>query len=222
MPILKRLSLILVLALAAVLRADDSFTKALSPDDFKAAGLDKLTPEELAKLDALIRGEKTVAVAKATEETTQVVTAKVTAQVTAQVSQQVAQQVAAQVTEKVRKEVQAEDKKKEASEGFLSKMKKVVISPGTEIQYTDLDVEIVPGFHGWEKDTIFTLTNGQQWVVTDDERYWADRKDKPVKARIEPGILGSFFMNIDGGGRPKVKFLRNLPGSQAAADAAQK
>jgi hypothetical protein len=222
MPILKRLTLLLAFAVAAGARADDSFTKALSPDDFKAAGLDKLTPEELAKLDALIRGEKTVAVAKATEETTQVVTAKVTEQVTAQVTAQVAQQVAAQVTEKVRKEVQAEDKKKEASEGFLAKVKKVVISPGTEIQYTDLDAELVPGFHGWHKDTVLTLTNGQQWVVTDGDSYWADRRNTPVKVRIVPGILGSFFMEIDHGGRPRVRFLSNISVTPAAADAGGK
>jgi len=202
---LKRLTLVLVLACAGAARADDSFTKSLSPEDFQAAGLGKLTPDELAKLDALIRGERGAAVAKAKEETVQVVTATVTATVTAAVT--------AQVAETVRQQVQAEDKKAEqkkaASASFLDRMK-VVLKPGTDIEYTTLDSELIPPFHGWEKDTILRLTNGQRWVVIDDDRYWADLTTKPVHVRIVPGIMGGFFMEIEKGGRPRVRFLGNV------------
>lgn len=214
---IQRLLLALSLVCAAAARADDSFTQSLSPADFKAAGLDKLTPEQLAKLDALVRGEKAGAVAKATEETTQVVTAKVTQAVTAQVTEvvtaQVTQAVTAKVAATVRQQVKAEDqteeKKKAASASFMERMK-VVLKPGTEIEYTTLDAMLVPGFHGWEKGTILTLTNGQRWVVTDDDRYWAPLADKPVHARVVPGIMGSFFMEIEKGGRPRVRFLGNV------------
>jgi hypothetical protein len=191
-----RLILILAILCVGTVRADDSFTKALTPEDFQAAGLNKLTPDELAKLDALIRGEKAGAVAKAKEETAKAVTATVTASVAAT----------------VRQEVQAEDKKaaekKAASASILERMK-VVLKPGTEIEYTTLDAELIPPFHGWEKDTILRLTNGQRWVVVEDARYWASLTYKPVHVRVVPGILGSFFMEIENGGRPRVRFLGN-------------
>jgi hypothetical protein len=197
---ISRLTLILSLLCVGTVRADESFTKALSPEDFQAAGLAKLTPDELAKLDALIRGEKAGAVAQAKEETAKTVAATVTATVTAD------------VTASVRQEVQAEDRKaadkKAASAGFLERVK-VVLKPGTEIEYTTLDAMLMPPFHGWEKDTILRLTNGQRWLVVDDQRYWAPSTDKPVHVRIVPGLLGGFFMEIEKGGRPKVRFLGN-------------
>jgi hypothetical protein len=194
------LSLILAVACIATAHAQESFTKSLSPADFQAAGLGKLTPGELAALDALIEGRQTGAVIKAKEETTQVVTAKVREETTKV------------VTETVRKQVQAEDvkeaQKKQSSMGFVEKLK-VVLKPGTEIEYTTLDAMLVPPFTGWEKGTVFTLTNGQRWIVTDEGNYWSPKKNKPVPARIEPGALGSFFMEIEKGGRPRVKFLDN-------------
>jgi hypothetical protein len=184
-----RLALILAVLLPAAARAADSFSQSLSPADFQAAGLSKLTPDELARLDALVRGEKVVAASQAAAETTKVVTAT------------------------VRQQVQAEDRKaaqqKAASSSILERMR-VVLKPGTEIEYTTLDAVLVPPFHGWQPGTRLTLTNGQRWIVTDDGSYWADRTMKPVHVKIVPGIMGSFFMEIEHGGRPRVKFLGNM------------
>ncbi len=41
--------------LASPVRAADDFTRALAPGEFDSAGLGKLTPEELTRLDALVR-----------------------------------------------------------------------------------------------------------------------------------------------------------------------
>jgi hypothetical protein len=202
---ISRLTLILAFLCAGAARADDSFTKALTPEDFQAAGLGKLTPDELAKLDALVRGERTGAVAQATDETTKVVTEKVTAAVT--------EKVTATVTQTVRQQVQAEDKKAEqkkaASESFLDRMK-VVLKPGTQVEYTTLDAVLVPPFHGWDPGTILTLTNGQRWVVSDNVSYWAPKTYKPVHVKIVPAFASGFFMEIENGGRPRVKFLDNI------------
>jgi hypothetical protein len=246
-----RLILACALLGGSVLRADDaaSFSKTLTPAEFAAAGLDKLTPEQLAKLDALVRARQSGAVAQAKEETAKVVTDTVRAQTTQEVTKAVAEQVRAQttqevtkaVTEKVRaqtaqevtqavteqvraetakkvaaevrQQVQAEEKKaaeqKAASASLIDRMK-VVLRPGTEIEYTTLDATLAGPFHGWEKGSILTLTNGQRWLVTDDDRYWAPSSGKPVHVRISPGILGSFFMEIEHGGRPRVQFLGNI------------
>ena len=186
-----RLTLILAVLCAGAARADEPFTKSLSPEDFQAAGLGKLTPEELARLDALVRGEKAGAAARATEETTKTVTAK--------------------VSQQVRQEVQGEDRKaeqKNASAGIIERMK-VILKPGTEIDYTTLDATLVPGFSGYRKGTVLTLTNGQMWAVTGDDRDWMAPAGKPVHVRIIPGSMGGFFMEIEGSGRPRVKFLGN-------------
>jgi hypothetical protein len=194
---LPRLTLILALACSTAARADDSFTKSLSPEDFQAAGLGKLTPDELARLDALIQGEKTGAVAKAKEETTQVVT----------------EQVRKQVTEQVRQQVKAEDfTEAQKKPGIVDRLK-VVLRPGTVVEYTTLDATIAPPFKGWQKGTILTLTNGQRWVVTDGDQYWAPKTYTPVRVHIVPGVLGSFFMEIENGGRPRVKFLDDASAS---------
>ena len=79
-----RLILVLSLLCVAAARADEPFTKALSPEDFAAAGLGKLSPEELARLDALVAGKQSGAVAKATEDTTKKVAATVREQVKAE------------------------------------------------------------------------------------------------------------------------------------------
>jgi hypothetical protein len=214
-----RLILACALLGGSVLRADDaaSFSKTLAPDEFAAAGLDKLTPEQLAKLDALVRARQSGAVAQTTQEVTKTVTEQVRAQTAQEVTQAVTEQVRAETAKKVaaevRLQVEAEEKKaagqKAASASLIDRMK-VVLRPGTEIEYTTVDATIAGPFHGWEKGSVLTLTNGQRWVVTDDERYWAPDTGKPVHVHISPGILGSFFMEIEQGGRPHVRFLGNL------------
>jgi hypothetical protein len=188
------LPLILALACASALRADDSFTQALSPGDFQAAGLGKLTPDELARLDQLVRSRQTGAVAKATAETTQ------------------------KVATSVREQVQAEDRKQSA--GFFEKMR-VRLKPGTEIEYTTLDsaiVEIHESRFG-KGGAVFTLANGQRWQ-TDEDDDWPSTRGGPVKVHIIPGSMGSFFMEIDHGGRPRVKYIGSTAPAPASPPAA--
>jgi hypothetical protein len=191
-----RLTFLLALACATTLRADDSFTKTLSPADFQAAGLGKLTPEELARLDDLVRGQQTGAVAKATAETAQ------------------------KVTVSVREQVQAEERKKQAS-GILEKMK-VMLKPGTEIEYSTLDSTLtdVLEINFGKGGAVFTLANGQRWR-TDEDDAWPSVKGKPVHVRIIPGSMGSFFMEIERGGRPRVRFAGSTAPAPAAPPAAQ-
>jgi len=210
---LLRFTLICAFLGGGVARAQDSFTKSLTPAEFEAAGLGKLTPEELARLDALVHAQQTGAVSKAKEETTKVVAAAVREETAKTVAAQVREETTKTVTEEVRAQVQAEDQKaaqKQAKSASFIDRFKVVLKPGTEIEYTTLDATLAAPFHGWEEGTIFTLTNGQRWKVIDDDRYWAPATGKPVHVRIVPGILNGFFMEIENGGRPRVQFLGNV------------
>jgi hypothetical protein len=212
---LPRLSLILAVACVAPAYAQESFTKSLSPADFQAAGLNKLTPDELAALDALVQGRQTGAVTKAKEETAKVVAETVTQQVKAE-DAKAAQAVVETVRQQTHEEDVKAEQKKASSMGIMEKLK-VVLKPGTEIEYTTLDAMLEPPFRGWEKGTILTLTNGQRWIVTDEGNYWSPKRDVPVHVRVEPGALGSFFMEIEKGGRPRVKFLDNVGSAPAAS-----
>lgn len=187
-----RLTLLLALACGASLRADDSFTGALSPEDFQAAGLGKLTPGELARLNQLVRGQQTGAVAKATAETAQ------------------------QVSSSVRAQVQAEEQKKESA-GFMERMK-VMLKPGTEIEYTTLDSTLVAVHElNFGKDgAVFILANGQRWTTIVDD-VWPDPRRGTVHVRVVPGSMGSFFLEIEHGGRPRVKFAGNVAPAAAPA-----
>jgi len=186
----------LVLALAALspARADEDFSEKLTPDEFQAAGLNKLTPDELAKLNALIHAHEQGAVATATAQTAQQVTARVT------------QTVTAQVTATVRAQTQAEDRKQPASSSFIDRFA-VLLKPGTEVTYTTLEANIPPPFDGYDPGSVITLDNGQRWKVVDNSSDFRKKTTQPVHVKIVPGSLGAFFMEIEGSGRPKVKYL---------------
>lgn len=63
----------------------------------------------------------------------------------------------------------------------------------------------IPGrFEGWEPNTRLTLANGQVWQISDGSRgvYWLDNP----KVRIRKGVLGSFFLEIEGQNQsPRVR-----------------
>jgi len=66
----------------------------------------------------------------------------------------------------------------------------------------------IPGpVNGWNASTRFTLANGQVWRISDGSH--ADLDLQSPKVRIERGILGSFYLRIDGTNRsPRVQRVR--------------
>jgi len=171
------------------LRADE-FSTALSPEDFSAAGLSKLSPQELAHLDALVRAQREGKAKTVARESAVTTTAKPAAVVSP----------ARPATERpsVSPEGLATQKREEV----------VVIAPGTKVSYREVETQMAGNFHGYEVGSVLTLANGQRWVVTSGS-YWTGTKEvgKPRKVVIKTGALGSFFLEIEDGGRPKVKLL---------------
>lgn len=168
-----------LVALGVVALRAQEFSKTLTPEEFAAAGLGKLTPDELARLDALVQAQRSGEVAKVKEET----------------------------AAKVRAEVAAE---KPAHEGGMLHRMRVLLTPGTQIDYERVETSLKGPFRGYEKGSLIHLANGQIWQVTDGS-YWSPKKEenKPRKVVIEPGSMGSFFLWIEDGGRPRVKFAGN-------------
>jgi hypothetical protein len=145
------------------------FSKTLSPAEFSAAGLTKLSAEELERLNALIEKQRS-----------------------GLPKSNAAQQQAPAIP---------------GNSVKAPRTNSVMLAPGTTIEYAQVETQLTGSFRGYEPGTVLSLANGQRWRVVDGT-YWASAKsaDKVRKVVIEPGVLGSFFLRIDDGGRPKVRY----------------
>lgn len=147
-----------LLALPPLALAQDAppLQQAMSAEEFKAAGLDKLSAEELARLNAWldrrVEQQASAAVAAAVE----------------------------QAREEGRKEVV------EKNRGFFHF--------GSE---EPIEASIVGEFDGFGSRKRYTLDNGQVWQQTDSTTLAGVRRSNP-KVRIKPGMMGVWYMRIDG------------------------
>lgn len=176
--------------------ADENFSKTVRAEDFSAAGLAKLSPEELGRLDALVRDYKSGAsaaaevmadrLAAAKRETAMAEAARATAE--AKVAQAEAAATAAQV-------LVAKEKK---SDGGLLQKAKVMLTPGTTVEYAATESRIAGNFTGWAGRTILTLENGERWqVVANSDPYDSPARPNP-KATIRPAAFGGFWLEVEG------------------------
>jgi hypothetical protein len=181
--------------------ADETFSRAVGAADFSAAGLSKLSPEELARLDALVRDYKTGALAAAQREVAEARAAAAATVAKAEAETQAAKADAARAETaraEAAKTAQAEAAKaKKAEGGSLLQRAKVLLTPGTEIEYATVESKIVGKFIGWGSNTVFTLENGQRWKIANGGSYTTPPVDGP-NVKIEPGSLGGFWMKVEG------------------------
>jgi len=183
---MKRLLLagILVMSeLTAGLYAQGKFSQAVQPEDFSAAGLAKLSPEERARLDALVESYKSGALATVRRDAELAAAARIAAEARATQAERAVEQAKAET-----KQV------KQAQAGFLSKAK-VMLTPGTEVEYLAVESRIRGKFSGWEGRQIFTLDNGQRWQLANPESYYTPEMEGP-KVLITPAALGGFWMSL--------------------------
>jgi hypothetical protein len=79
---------VFIMALVAVAAAQERFTDRLSPEQRKAAGLDMLSPAQLAALDALVQQDRQAGVSQVKEKVRAELREEVKAQVKAEVKEQ--------------------------------------------------------------------------------------------------------------------------------------
>ncbi len=151
------------------------FTATMSAGEQTAAGLAKLTPAELTALKAAVERYKSGEVAAIKQEA----------------EQKVAQAVA-----------QAEEKsKEERKRGYLAGLFNQTAAKDELLVQSTL-----PGRHqNFQGRPIYTLANGQRWAVVENARYFAARPLQDPKVKIEPGAIGSFWLEIEGGPRLRVR-----------------
>ena len=175
--------ILMMSVLAGELLAQEKFSQAVRPEDFSAAGLTKLSSEERMRLDALVEAYKSEALATVRREAEAAAAALIAAEARATQAERAVEQAKAETKQA-----------KQAEAGFLAKAK-VMLTPGTEVEYLAVESRIRGKFTGWEGRQIFTLENGQRWQLANPESYYSPEMDGP-KVVITPAALGGFWMSL--------------------------
>lgn len=148
---MKRVTAILFfLTLAAVGRSDPGFWQQMTPEERRAAGVDQLTPEQQAVLDAQ-------AARFAKEGARQAV--------------EVVRAENSEALRRIREQAKAEAKEEAKVEAHKQK----VADAGLAARDSDetIRTRIVGDFRGWTGNTTFTLENDQVWQQTErDNRFF--------------------------------------------------
>ena len=197
---------LLFIAVATLGRAEEAaFSHAISPEDFNAAGLQRLTPAERKHLDEMVSAYKQGLVAAAQHTAEEATVAKQAAQRSAEEALK-----AKQTAEAETKAAKAEAvESKGSNKGFFAKAK-VKVVPGTTIEYAEIKSTIPGKFEGWGGRTVFHLENGQQWqVANNDDRYFTPAVQN-IEVEIRQAALGGFWMSFPSlNVRVRVKLLGN-------------
>jgi hypothetical protein len=195
------LGLFWVAGWSVAMAADDCISKTVGAGDFSAAGLSKLTPTELARLDALVRDYRSGALVAAQREAVEARAAAETKIAKAEAEAQSAKADAAKAEAaraEAAKTAQSEAAKaKKAESGSLLARAKVLLTPGTEVEYATTESRIVGDFKGWEGNTVYLLDSGQRWKIANGGLYSTPPIPSP-KVKIAPSSLGGFWMTIEG------------------------
>lgn len=219
--------------IAVITVADETpFITGLSSAERAAIGLDDLTPEQRIALERSV--ERYVAgrsAALAAEAATEVRT-----EMGEEIIQQEQKRVEAEMAlARAQAELLSEQKKTEmalaaaqaelavkeqevaakeqeiaaakANESSLLERAKVLLTPGTKIEFATVNSTLADEFKGWNVGTLFRLENGQTWRVSSG-KYWSPLEPAGKAVSIEPGSFGSFYMRLEGmKPTPKVELV---------------
>lgn len=164
------------LLLTQSLAVGGEFTRTLTPEKMRDAGLAKLTPEELAELEILVQLYKTGEPANAPATAT---AATATTAPAAPVADQAAKS----------------SKILPAWVGALLTLEKTNTDPGKS---DALESQLQGSFSGWSGRTTFRLENGQLWIQANSDRYEYSSTLHSPKVKIYPASLGTYWLAIEG------------------------
>lgn len=193
-----------MLLLAVMAKAETEFLKTLPADDFAAAGLQKLTPEELIRLEMAVQRYRTgeVAVVQKRAET------KISAsQLAAEKQIAAAETIAKEAVEKSREALQKvkrpETKAAEVSAkkqpGWFTALITLKRAGNKPEKEESLESRLVGDFRGWSGNTIFTLEDGTRWTQQNrSESYVFSPKIHSPKVKISPAAISGFWLEVEG------------------------
>jgi len=193
-----------LLLLGVTARADPGFLKTLPAVDFTAAGLQKLAPEELARLEALVEQYKTgelaevrrQAEAKAAASRLEAEARIVAAETKAKEATAKADAAAAKANEAETKAATAPAKTQPGWFMALITLKRAGEKPDKE---EPLESRLVGDFDGWNGHSIFSLENGTRWVQQNKiDTYTYSPVLHSPKVKITPAAFSGFWLEIKG------------------------
>lgn len=174
-----------LLVLAAAARADD-FTRTMTAAERTAAGLDKLTPEELARLKAIVERYKSgevPAVRQAAEERA------------AKAGRDTEERVAAAGARAPQTEAAESAGKKQP--GWLHALVTLKRAEEKPDDAGVLESRLAGDFTGWSGRTLFGLENGQVWQQAGGGEYIGATLRQP-NVKIYPAAMGSYWLQVEG------------------------
>jgi hypothetical protein len=146
-----------VTSMAFAAGSETPFTETLTTAQKQRLGLDAMTPEQQAELNAAVeaytKGAKTAAVEQAV----------------AQVKQEADQKV--QQAEKKAADAAVEEYKKKKEPGVIARTIEKLKKREAEDKVPRFTGHVVGVFRGWSGGTYFPLTDGQVWRQTGTENY---------------------------------------------------
>jgi len=170
--------LLLAMSMATAGAAEAGFWRQLTPEERRAAGVEQLTPEQQAALDALAARYAREGARQVREQVKQEVREEARAEARAQVTPE--------VREEVRRELKAGEKThEEARLGLPAEDKDAVVTS-----------RILGRFNGWSGDTVFQLENGQTWVQANgSDSLWLPTMENP-EVEIRSAKLGGWKLYL--------------------------
>ena len=166
------------------------FARTLTPEKIRAAGLAKLTPEELAQLETLVQEYKAGESASAPPATTASQTTTAGGNPAAQVPS-------------------PEVKPSKLLPSWVGALLTLERIGKKGVKSEAMENRIKGEFSGWEKRTLFRLENGQVWTQVNDDSYVHAPVLQSPKVKITPASFGTFWMDVEGVNQPcRVKPVR--------------
>ena len=171
---------ILIIALLFVQSAATAgeFARTLTPEKIHAAGLAKLTPEELAELETLVQQYKAGEPASTPAPATAATPATAGKAPAAPESNQAAKS----------------SKILPAWVGALLTLERIG-SKGTKPEA--METRLTGDFSGWTGRSTFRLENGQVWIQANNDTYEYTPALRTPKVKIFPASFGTFWLEIE-------------------------
>ena len=179
-------------------RQDASLEQQMTPEEYKASGLHKLSKDEQTALRGWIERQKAGA-AQAAAPAAPAAVAGAVAATGAAGSAALSTAEIERIREEGRAEGRAEGRRevKEESRGFFDF--------GSE---EPIKSTLVGQFRGFAKGNRYTLANGQVWEQIEPARLDGVKRTDPA-VTIKPGLLNSWVLRIDGYNTPaKVRRIK--------------
>jgi hypothetical protein len=90
----------------------------------------------------------------------------------------------------------AKAEQKSAEEGFLSRAKKILVSPGTKVEVAAIESQIDGWFSGWDNQTVWKLKDGTSWRVENNTTRYTARRTMDPKVKIYPATLSGYWIEF--------------------------